>query len=339
MAALFLREDDVRSLIDMPTAIDCIEQAFRELGKGTAVNCPRQRVRLKGLWLHTMAAGLPSAGLVGTKSYTTTADKARFLVTIWSAETGEPLALMEADWLGQLRTGAASGVATRWIARPDCTRVGIFGSGLQARTQLEAVCAVRPIAEVFVYSRSADRRQAFAKEMSGRLNIAVRPVDSPADCVRERDIVITATTSRTPLFDGQLLSPGTHLNAVGSNFLQKSELDRTTLARCQLRVCDHRQQCQLEAGDLHSGIEAGLFTWDSVVELQEIVTGMVSINRITDSRALAEGLQPETDPAAPGSQDELTLFKSVGLAIEDVAVAAEGYRRAKELGRGTVLPF
>lgn len=318
MSALYLNEADVRELLDMELAIDLVEQAFREWAEGRASNEPRQRAKAPGITLHTMSATAQYLGLVGWKNYTTTRSGAKFLVGVSRQETGELAALIEADYLGQLRTGATSGVATSYMARPDSKVVGMFGSGLQARTQLKAVCTVCKIEVVEIYSRNEERRQRFADEMSEYCNTRVIAVHSPEQAAAEKDIVICATGSRAPLFDGRVLDEGTHINAVGSNFLEKSELDLTTIQRSDVIVCDSLVQCRLEAGDFVAALEAGVTDWQLMRELRDVVTDRV-----------------------PGraSNEQITLFKSVGLALEDLALAGKLLELAEKEGVGVSMPF
>lgn len=316
MPALHFTEDDVRELLDMEIAIDVVEEAFRQLASGGATNVPRSRAHAQGIYLHTMSAAAEYLGYVGWKAYTTTKSGHQFHVGLYSMQTGELVALIDANYLGQLRTGAASGVATECMARPDAKVVGLFGTGLQARTQLKAVCSVRKIERVEVYSRHEERRQAFAAEMSEWCNTKVVPVHVPDQAAAEKDIVICATNSRTPLFDGRVLDEGTHLNVIGSNFLNKSEIDTTTIRRADVIACDSIAQCKQEAGDFVQALEEGATDWPLMKELSDIVTGR------------------ETGRPQPES---ITLFKSVGLAIEDVALAAKLLDLAKPAGLGRKL--
>lgn len=317
MSALYLRESDVRELLDMELAIDAVERAFQELAVGRAMNVPRQRARAPGICLHTMSASAEYLGMVGWKTYTTTKSGMRFLVGLYSQQDGSLLALIEADYLGQLRTGAASGVATSYMARPDSKVVGVFGTGQQARTQLKAVCTVCRIELAEVYSRNEERRVAFADEMSEYCNTPVVAAHSPDATAAEKDIVICASGSRGPLFDGRLLDEGTHINAIGSNFLEKAELDLTSVQRADIIVCDSIAQCRLEAGDFVAALESGVTDWQLMRELSDVVTDR------TPGRA---------------SEDQITLFKSVGLAIEDVALGAKLLELAEKEGFGERLP-
>lgn len=318
MAAIFLTEDHVRELLDMPTAIEVVEELFRELGNGRAKNLPRQRVQAGKMLLHTMSGACEYLGVGGWKAYSTTREKSRFHVGLYDLATGEVLAIIEADFLGQLRTGAASGVATEFLARPDAKVVGLFGAGLQAATQLKAVCSVRKISRVEVYCRDAARREAFAAQMSEYCAIEVVPGHAPDEVAADKDIVITATTSKTPIFDGRAIEDGTHLNVIGSNFLAKAEVDVTTIQRADSLICDSVEQCRLEAGDFVPAIEAGITDWPLMHELADLVTGR------------------DTGRALP---ENITLFKSVGLAIEDIALGAKLLQLARQQGTGTKLPL
>lgn len=318
MSAIFLTEDDVCGLLDMTTSINVVEELFRQLASGGAKNVPRARVPGGKMMLHTMSGTCEYLGVGGWKVYSTTREQARFHVGLYDLSTGEILALIEADALGQLRTGAATGVATEFLARPDAKVVGLFGAGLQARTQLKAVCTVRRIEQVEVYCRDAARREAFAAEMSEYCATRVIPVHSPDQVAAEKDIVICATTSKTPLFDGRVLDEGTHLNVIGSNFLAKAEVDVTTVHRADSIVCDSLEQCRLEAGEFVPAIEAGVTDWSLLHELSDVVVGRET------GRALAENI---------------TLFKSVGLAVEDVALGAKLLQMAREAKVGQPLPF
>lgn len=318
MPALYLTEDDVQWLLDLPTAMECVADGLRAMAEGHAENQPRRRVSAPGAMLHVMSASAAYLGYLGCKTYTTTRDRATFHVMLYDVATGNLAALIEANHLGQIRTGAASGVATRAMARPDAKFVGCFGTGFQAKTQLQAVCAVRRIEEVEVYSRHEDHRNRFAAEMTELCNVPVRGVANPDEVAAEQDIVITATNAKTPVFDGRVLAEGTHLNVIGSNYLTRAEVDVHTLRRADHIVCDSRAACELEAGDFVAALEAGVLEWSRVRELSTVITDQ------------------ETGRATP---QDITLFKSVGLAIEDVACAVHVLKRARAENIGQPLPF
>jgi alanine dehydrogenase len=314
---LLLREEEVQALLSVGDAIEALERTFRAQAEGRAVNLPRQRVRWPGGTLHVMAAGDLGSGYVGLKAYTAVGGQTRFVVLLFHAESGELLAIIEADRLGRLRTGAATGLATRYLARPDARVVGMIGAGRQAATQLMAVCAVRPIAEARVYSPTPERRAAFAHRMRETLGIPVQAVERPEAAVEGADILITITSAREPVLRGAWLRPGVHLNAAGSNALLRRELDEEAIARADLIVIDSRAQGQIEAGDFLEPLERGRLQWERVYELRDVVAGRVG-------RA-----HPE----------QITLFKSLGIALEDIAVAAVAYERARAQGAGERIRF
>lgn len=318
MSALYLTEADVVWLLDMPAAIEAVEAAFRAWADGKADNQPRRRAIAPAAMLHTMSAASEYLGFMGLKVYSTTPQGARFHVWLYDINSGAPVAVIEANRLGQMRTGAATGVATRMMARPDAAVVGCFGTGFQARTQLQAVCTVRKIERVEVYGRDENRRNQFAAEMTELCDVPVKAIHQPDAVAAEKDIVITATTSKVPLFDGRVLDEGTHLNIVGSNWLTKTEIDVATICRADHIVCDSIDACRLEAGDFVAALDAGSLEWDRVRNLAEVLTG------------------EETGRATP---EDITLFKSVGLALEDVAVAVRVYHRALTESVGQKLPF
>jgi alanine dehydrogenase len=318
MSAIYLTEDDVRELLDVGTAIEVIEEAFRRFSEQKAANIPRSRAAAPGIVLHVMSAAAAYLGYVGWKAYTTTRNAARFHVALYDAQSGAMAALIEADYLGQLRTGAVSGVATQYMARPDVRTVGLFGAGKQAATQLKATCSVRRIERAEVYCRNADRRSEFAREMSEYCGTQVVPVHSPEEAAAEKDIVICATSSKTPLFEGRVLVPGTHLNVVGSNYLTKAEIDVETVRRADTIVCDSVEACRREAGDFAEALEAGVTDWQLMHDLGDVVSG------------------ERTGRVRP---EDITLFKSVGLAIEDVALGARLLELAREEKLGKPLPF
>jgi alanine dehydrogenase len=245
--------------------------------------------------------------------YTTSKHGARFHVGLFDGRAGELVALIEADYLGQMRTGAASGVATKYLANPQAALVGCYGAGKQARTQILAVCAVRPVNRIAVFSRSDENRCRFAAEMSRECSVEVVPVDRPELAARGQEIIITATGASEPVLRGEWIEPGAHLNVVGSNFLSKTEIDVETVQRANRIVVDSKEQAKLEAGDFVRALEAGVLHWANVVELGSVIVGEVS---------------------GRSSPSDVTLFKSVGLAIEDVVTAARVYATAKEQGVG-----
>jgi ornithine cyclodeaminase/alanine dehydrogenase-like protein (mu-crystallin family) len=314
--ALFLREDDVRRLLRIDDVITAVEEAFRDHGEGRAVNRPRQRTIVDGTALHVMSGGVPAAGVMGLKAYSSARTGTRFLSLLYSTQTGELLAAMEANALGQLRTGAASAVATRALARSAAGSIGVIGTGWQARSQVLAVARVRPIALVKCYSRTKARAEAFAGEMVHELGMEVAAVDSAQEAVDGVDIVITITTAREPVLLGEWLRPGVHVNAAGANAAGRRELDTEAVQRSTVIAVDDLGQARVECGDLLQAEAAGFPVWERVVELGAILAGR-----------------------APGRRtpDDITLFESQGIAIEDVVTMKVAYERARAAGVG--LPF
>jgi ornithine cyclodeaminase/alanine dehydrogenase-like protein (mu-crystallin family) len=313
--ALLLKEEDVRALLIMPLALEAVEQSFQRLAEGSAVVHPRQRIHFSdSAFLHYMAAGDNAGGYLGLKIYTSVRGALRFVVPLFRARTGELVALIEADFLGQMRTGAASGVATKFMARANAKSVGIIGTGVQARAQLEAMARVRPVERVRAFGRNPEKRAQFCAEMTERLHLPVEAAASAEEAVRGADIVITATTALRPVVCGEWLAPGVHINAIGANFPQKRELDDAAVASADIIAVDSREQSMAEAGDLIQAFAGAQAMWNQVRELTDIVAGRAR-GRETDS--------------------QITLFKSNGIAIWDVAVAARVFELAEQQQRGT----
>lgn len=310
---LLLTERDVTSLLDMDIAIAAVEEVLRDQATGDAINRPRYRVAMPASQLHVLAAGDKRLGVMGLKAYTASRKGARFIVLLYDSENGDMLAMIEADRLGQMRTGAASGVATKYLARPDADTVGIYGTGWQAESQLMAVCEVRKIKSIKAYGRNSQRREGFARKMSSSLRVDVSPVESPEEAARGQAIVITATSAREPVLKGEWIESGTHLNVVGSNFLSKAEVDVETIKRASIIAVDSIEQSRIEAGDLLPAIERGVISWESITELGRIVAGM---------------------HRGRTSENDITLFKSNGIALEDISTALRVYNLARSKGIG-----
>jgi ornithine cyclodeaminase/alanine dehydrogenase-like protein (mu-crystallin family) len=237
---------------------------------------------------------------------------------LYEQSTGSLVALIETDRMGQMRTGAVTGIAARLLANPGTDEVGLIGCGWQAESQLAAVATTCPIRRACVYSRDEDRRRTFAAKMTGELGIKVVAVAEPRRAVESLPIVITATTSRWPVFDGDWLSAGSLVCAVGSNWKQKAEIDATTARRAAVVICDSVECCRHEAGDFETAIAAGDFAWESARELSDVLVGTTAGRR---------------------DADDIILFKSVGMAIEDVAVGAKLVELARQRGIGSLLPI
>jgi ornithine cyclodeaminase/alanine dehydrogenase-like protein (mu-crystallin family) len=235
----------------------------------------------------------------------------------YNTENGALEALIDPSAMAWIRTGAASGVATKYMALPDASIVGCIGTGRQAVTQLEAVCCVRPIKLIRVFSRNEDNRNRFSRQMADTLGVEVQPAATTADCLRGAQIVVTITNSSEPVFDGKLLEPGMHINAAGANSASRREVDEETVKRSELIAVDNMEQAKMECGELIDAAARGSFRWEDAVELHDVVSGK----------------------AKRPSLEAITLFESQGIGIEDVAGYAHVLRKAKEQGVGQPLPF
>jgi len=316
---LLVNEAEVRELLGMPMAIAAVEDVSKKQAEATVMVHPRRRFELpeKGFF-HYMAALDTSAGYVGMKQYTYVKGKLVFLVTLYSVATGELVALIEADYLGQLRTGAASGVATKYLARKLAKSAAIIGTGGQARTQLEAIHNVRMLESVYVYGRDKERRSRFCDEMGDKLGINVYAMESAAAAVEHAEVICTATTAAHPVLFGKDLPSGAHINAIGANHAHKQELDEEVVGKANLIFVDSLAQANQEAGDLIIPFAKQPERWAEVKELADLVDGKVA-GRANDS--------------------QITLFKSNGIASWDLAVAIKVYGLAKEKGLGRELPL
>jgi ornithine cyclodeaminase/alanine dehydrogenase-like protein (mu-crystallin family) len=319
----FLSGEDVRRALPMAEAVEAMKRAFAALARGEAEMPPRTHLevpRCQGNVLF-MPCYLPGEGRLGVKVVSLfDANPGRGLpriqavVVVLDGTDGSPQAVIEGASLTALRTGAASGAATDLLARPDAATAAVFGAGVQGRTQLEALAAVRPIRRAWVFDADPDRAEAFAREMSETLGLVVAAARTPAEALRGADVVCTATTAKTPVFADGDLPPGAHLNAVGAYQPSAHEIPVETVERARV-VVDHRASALAEAGDLLIPIQRGRFAAERIhAELGEIVLGL---------------------KAGRASDAEVTLFKSVGLAIQDLAAAAAVLDGARRLGLGT----
>lgn len=308
MSMLYLTEQHVRDLLPMTDCIGLMQTAFERLAVGEALNQPRRRLILPtGSVLHYMAAS--DGQYYGAKIYATNPRHgAHFLFLLYRAADAQPLAILEANHLGQIRTGAASGLATRFMARPNAATLAIIGSGFQARTQLEAMLAVRQISEVRVWSRDPAKRSAFAAETH------TRAVATAEEAVRGAQIVVTATFAREPVLASEWVEPGAHINAMGSNQANRREIPADLVRRADSIAVDSTEQARMESGDLLMALDDRDWSNPRIVELKDVVSGRV---------------QARTAP------EQVTLFKSNGLAVEDVIAAAFVYERARAAGIGS----
>ncbi len=311
---LFLSEREVKQLLPMQTAIELVRQSFLDLASGVAQNLPRRRMYLpSGAVLHQM--GGANERYFGTKNYVTHPRHGpHFLFLLYRASDSTPLAVMEANELGKIRTGAASGVATDLLAPVGASIVGLIGSGFQAKSQLHAVCSVRNVHEVRVFSRRAENRLRFVEEFREYDSGVVKAVSTPEEAVEGADIVITATYSQDPVVADSAFENGVHINAMGSNAPDRRELSAETVRRAHLIALDSREQAEEEAGDLLLAYGGTEWPAAQVCELSELLAGK------------------RTGRTSP---EELTIFKSLGLGTQDVAVAGWIYERAIASGIGS----
>jgi alanine dehydrogenase len=327
MQLRLLSADDVRRALPMSLAIDGVKEAFAQLSAGRVALPLRTRIDVadsQGSVLF-MPAYLESSGDMAVKIVSVFPRNVAqgiptlaAIVIVVETKTGQPIAILEGASLTAIRTGAASGAATDVLARDDAKHLAVFGSGAQARSQVEAVCTVRDIDRVRIFSLDPEAASAMAGELAGRGPI---PTDiivagSSAEAIAEADIICTATTSETPVFDGSLLRPGTHINAIGSYTPSMQEVDVDTLKRSRI-VVDSREAVLAETGDLIIPIERGEIKADNIhAELGQIISG---------------------EKAGRTSPDQITFFKSVGVAVQDAVAAGRALARAKALGLGQTL--
>jgi alanine dehydrogenase len=305
---LYLSESDVGALLTPELAVDVIEECFRRLARGSIENFPRHRLRMEGATLALMGAADGELGLAGTKSYIASADGAAFVVSLFSES--ETVAVIEADRLGQVRTGAASGVAARHLAKSGARTLGVIGCGWQAESQVASIRAALPgIERVVAYCRTPASLEMFCERVGADAGASHQDA-------AEQDVVVTATTSRDPVLRGEWLHPGALVCAMGANVRSKRELDSVVLERAGFVCCDSKEQAALESGDLVEPIEQGVLDWLEVHELQEVVASEL------------EGRQSDGD---------IVVFKSNGLAAWDVAIAAAAVEQARERGAGRQL--
>jgi ornithine cyclodeaminase/alanine dehydrogenase-like protein (mu-crystallin family) len=307
---LYLSEADVEGLLTPGDAVPVIEESFRRLDAGVVENVPRRRLELDEGTFAIMAAADRGLGYAGLKSYTVVGGKLAFVVCLFELESGSLAAVLEADALGQRRTGAASGVAAKHLARNGAGSLGVIGCGWQAESQVDAIrSAVPTIERVVAYCRTPEKLRAFCTRTDAGA------AESPSDAAAQ-DVVVTATTSRDPVLRGEWLREGALVCAVGANDPRARELDNVVLERATFVCCDSREQARLESGDLIEPVQGGVLDWLEVHELQEVVAGEL------------RGRESDTD---------IVLFKSNGLAAWDVAIGVEALRLARERGVGREL--
>jgi ornithine cyclodeaminase len=314
----YLTESDVQKLLTMPIALEAMEQAHKALAEHKAIDIPRARIHLPVGAQHVLQAAAPELGYIGFKYYYTRPSGRSFYVHLMSIENGTLDAIIEAVWMSMVRTGAASGVATRHLANPDASVLGQIGAGYQGTSQLEAVCQVRRINTVKVFARNKDKLVAFCNKMSEKTGVEVRPAESAEAAVRGSHIVNVITKSAEPVLKGEWLEPGQHVNAAGSNALTRREIDLAAVKKCDIVTVDGRGTARNESGDLLPAVENGWLRWETLTEIGEVIA-----------------------KKAPGrtSAKQITLYESHGMGLQDVWVGATMLKLARERGVGTDLPI
>lgn len=323
---LFFSGADIRSLLSMQTCIEAMKSAFTALSNDEAVMPVRMRLEMENDNANAlfMPVYMPGIKKLGIKTVTNNIDNGKkglpiihAMMLLFDSETGMPLAIMDGEAITAMRTGAVSGLATSLLARSDAETVAILGTGTQGETQLEAVCAVREIKNAYVYDLDKRKAESFAATMSAQLGVDIKVADS-SRVIESVDIICTATPSRKPIFDNENLKKGVHINGVGSYKPDMIEIPHQTIIQAKV-IVDHRQGCLAEAGDLLQPMQKGLLTKEDIHgELGDIVTGKISA-RVND--------------------EEITVFKSVGVAVQDLACADLILRLASKEMRGTRLPL
>ena len=315
---LFLNDVDVKALMSMSDCVGVMEDAFNQAGDGKVWNRPRSRIRMPRGFHHLMAAYLADSEVFGLKTYTSFRSGTRFTTMLYDSNNGDLLAMVQGPRIGQLRTGAVTGVGTKHMSRANSSTVGIIGAGFQSRGQIEGVCAVRDIASAKIFDVSEENAQKMADEMGDSLGVQTSVAGSAEEAVTDVDIIITMTTARTPVLLGDWLKEGQHINAAGSNHWIRQEVDDNVIRKADRIVADSIEDAKIESGDLLFPIERGRVMWSAIRELSDVVCGHI------------KGRE---------SDQEITLFESQGVAITDIAAANFVYRKAVDQGMGQELPL
>ena len=316
--ALFLKDEDVAQCVDMDSMLVAIESMQHQYGNGQAHNMTRRKIIAENGMLSVMGGGLFHQGLLGVKTYTVVNGAYSFQVSLYDAKTGTLLCYTQANRLGQLRTGATTGVAVKHLSNHGKPTVGIIGTGGQAPTQLEAVSKVRNIANVKAFSRNSDHRENFAHRMSDAMDIEVSSAQSNEDAVRDCDIVLCIAATMEPVVEGAWLKDGATLIGAGPTTWRAREVDEATIAKADKLIVDSTEQAEIEAGDLCSAVDRGIIQWSKVHELRHVVAKTV-IGR--------------------DSEEQVVYAKIMGTGVADVAAAKLAYDSAKEKGLGTEIEW
>ncbi len=316
--ALFLKDEDVAQCVTMAAMLEAIESMQRQYGDGQAHNMTRRKIIADSGMLSVMGGGLFHQGLLGVKTYTVVKGAYSFQVSLYDANTGELLLYTQANRLGQLRTGATTGVAVKHLANPGDATVGIIGTGGQAPTQLEALSKVRGIKKIKAYSRTQERREEFACRMTDTMGVEVSAVASNEDAVRDCDIVLCIAATMDPVVEGAWLKDGSTLIGAGPTTWRAREVDEAVITRAGKLIVDSTEQAAIEAGDLCSAVDKGIIQWSKVHELRHVVSGAVT---------------------GRDSKDQVVYAKIMGTGVADVAAAKLAYDSAKAAGLGTEMDW
>lgn len=319
MAAIYIDEETAASILDMDTALKLTEESFISFAEGRSFNMTRQRMRIRKGALHMLPGAVPYKNVIGFKAYTSFRAGLIFKVHLYDAETGAPLAIIDANEIGRLRTGAASGVASKYMAKKNSETAFIFGGGFQAEAQLEAVCKTAGIKSVFAATRKPENAKAFADKMGKKLNIDIKPSSDIQNDIKSADIIITVTTSVKPLFEhGWLSESGVHINAAGSNALIRAEIPEKTVEAAEVLAVDSKDVAMIECGDILPSLEKGRIHWNEISELGEIAAGY---------------------KAGRKTEQGITVFESQGMGLQDIMCAEYIYGKAVADKLGKQLPF
>ncbi len=311
---LFLRDEHVAQCVNMDAMLQSIENMQAHFGKGEAYNLGRRKIIAEAGMLSVMGGGLFYDGVLGVKTYTVVRGSYSFQVSLYDAATGKLLCYTQANRLGQLRTGATTGVAVKHLANDGPVRVGIVGTGGQAPTQLLAVSKVRQVAGVVAHSRNEERRTEFASRMTDSLGVEVKAANSNEEAVRDCDVVIGIAATTEPVIKGDWIKEGATVIGAGPTTWRVSEVDEKTLTRADRLFVDSLDQAPIEAGDIAAAVDKGLLNWSQLTELRHAVCGAIS-----------------------GRDDEkqIVYAKLMGTGVADVAAAKLAYDSAREQGLGT----
>ena len=315
---LFLKDEDVAQCVTMDAMLEAIESMQRQYGEGHAHNLTRRKIIAESGMLAVMGGGLFHQGLLGIKTYTVVKGSYSFQVSLYDANTGRLICYTQANRLGQLRTGATTGVAVKYLSKSNATTVGIIGTGHQASAQLEAVCKIRKVSLIKAYSRTAQRRDAFAKTMTDSLGVKVTSSASSEAAVQNSDVVICIAAAMDPVLEGKWLSPGCTIIGAGPTTWRAKEVDDDTLTRADRIFVDSAEQAPQEAGDMSSAVDRGILQWNQLQELRHVVAGGIK---------------------GRGSDKEIIYAKLMGTGVADVAAAKLAYDRAMAQGLGTEMEW